>query len=175
MLRRQGEHVSTALDAVGTAKLPCGTRCDCGAQQGAPGPTSPRAGPPFRPSTCSAACRDTGSAQRRCGFDELGFATLHEDGCDIVRVRCRVKTCSEIHAITWSGNGRARHGVPGIDLELHVGVLGRPRAVRGVARVEVHVTVALDTAVSSGVLLCRGLASTRAETVPTLVLRETWW
>ena len=93
-----GNKVSTfrrVLDAVGTAKPPCNTHCDYGAQQGAPGPTSPRADPPLRPSTCSAARRDTGSAQRRCGFDELDFATLHEDGRDSVRWRRCVKKRSE--------------------------------------------------------------------------------
>ena len=160
------------LDAGGTTEPQRSTRCDYDAQQGALDQPHRALTNPSDPALIPRVRRDTGAAQRRCGFNELGFAALHKDGRDIVRVRGCVKTCSEIHVITWSGNGRARHGGP-LDLELHVGVLGRPRAVRGVAGLEVQVTVALDAAVPSGVLLRRGLASTRAETVPTLVLRET--
>ena len=125
-----------ALDAGGTAEPQRSTRCDYGAQQGALDQPHRALTNPSDPALIPRVRRDTGAAQRRSGFNELGFPALHEDGRDIVRVRGCVKTCSEIHAITWSGNGRARHGGP-LDLELHVGVLGRPRAVRGVAGLEV--------------------------------------
>ena len=125
-----------ALDAGGTAEPQRSTRCDYGAQQGALGQPHRALTNPSDLALIPRVRRDTGAAQRRCGFNELGFTASHEDGRDIVRVRGCVKTCSEIHAIAWSGNGRARHGGP-LDLELHVGVLGRPRAVRGVAGLEV--------------------------------------
>ena len=93
--RRQGEQISTragrrwqrATFASHVLRLRCAAR--------RAGPTSPRADPPFRSSTCSAARRDTGSALRRIGFDELGSATLHDDGRDSVRVCRCVKKRSE--------------------------------------------------------------------------------
>ena len=126
-----------ALDAGGTAEPQRSTRCDYGAQQGAldqlhralTNPSDPALIPRVRTQG-----HRSGTATLR--FQRAGLPALHEDVRDIVRVRGCVKTCSEIHAITWSGNGRARHGGP-LDLELHVGVLGRPRAVRGVAGLEV--------------------------------------
>ena len=140
MLRRQdvpaltravsaGRRWCCATSAQHALRLRCAT--------GRAGPTSLRADPSLQTQFLSAGAQGTGAAQRRLDFNVLGFATLHEDGRDIVRVHCRVKTCSKIHAITWSGNGRARHGGPGLDLELHVGVLGRPGAVRCVAGLDV--------------------------------------
>ena len=101
-----------ALDAGSTAEPQRSTRCDYGAQQGALDQPHRALTNPSDPALIPRVRRDTGAAQRRCGFNELGFTALHEDGRDIVRVRGCVKTCSEIHAITWSGNGRARHGGP---------------------------------------------------------------
>ena len=69
---------------------------------------------------------------------------------------------------------RARpHGGPDLDLELHVGVLGRPLAVLGVAGLVVRVSAVLDVVVPSRVLLRRSLASANSKTAPARVLRET--
>ena len=68
---------------------------------------------------------------------------------------------------------RARHGGSSLDLELHVGVLGRPRAVQGGAGLVVRVSVVLDVVVPSRVLMRRGLASATAETAPHRRPRET--
>ena len=107
-----------ALDAGGSVKplVSHVLRLRCAARRARP--TSPRAGSPFRSSTCSAARRDTGSALRRIGFHELGFATLHRDGRDRVRVRLCVKKHSEGHTRDQPGCGRARHDGPALlDLE----------------------------------------------------------
>jgi len=81
-----------------------------------------------------------------------------------VRVRCCVKTCSEIHAITWSGNGRARPPwwPIGLDLELHIGV-GR---VFGVVTVD-------EAVVRSNASLLRGTVSESVETASSHVPRRT--
>ena len=63
--------------------------------------------------------------------------------------------------------------VQGLDLELHVGVLGRPCAVRGAAGLVVRVVMVLDAAVGLRVLLRRGPASANVKTAPHRVLRET--
>ena len=84
---RSGDKVSTcqhALDAVGTAEPQRSTRHGRGAQQGALDQPRRALTFPSDPALAPWACRDTGSAQRRRSFDELGFARLHEDGRDCV-------------------------------------------------------------------------------------------
>ena len=74
-----------ALDAFGAAGLYRTTRSSYGEQHGAAA-SLPRALTII--SDQLSLCRHAGTQerhQRRCGFDELGFAALHKDGRDSVR------------------------------------------------------------------------------------------
>ena len=145
------------------------TRYGYGAQQGAPGQYTARF-PSLQTQFLLRGCAGTQERhQRRCGFDELGFAALHKDGRDSVRVLCCVSIVQFIEYTQSCGCGRAQ----GLDLVLQAGVFSRPCAVRGAAGREVRVVMVFDAAVGSRVLLRRGPASANAKTAPHRVLRET--
>jgi hypothetical protein len=98
---------------------------------------------------------------------------LHEDGRDIVRVRCCVKTCSEIHAIAWSGNGRARHGGLALILSSISAFSAVPASFEVLLGLKSEYCQRLASACRRGSFCAAVAAVERAETVPTLVLRET--
>ncbi len=141
---RSGNKVSRtrrALDAGGSVKplVSHVLRLRCAARRARP--TSPRADPPFRPSTCSAARRDTQDLRSDAAVS-TSWASLHCTKTVVIMCECAV-ALKRVQKYTRSrgvGTGApARHGGPsiGLDLELHIGVLGRPGAVRGVAGLEV--------------------------------------